>query len=300
MIGTLESSVRNLDHETRAIRNDLTSEDGTVLKLTSRIRDIEIQIRRLQNQFTSKEGPITTLGNRVHHLDGRISELQSQFTADAGPISVLNNAIHRLESNLTRVQNQFASLRGPIANLESNVQGLERQVTLLYNSVSKDDSVRPGPDLENTNGSGNAATYTESNEPRTLAETSDQNDAQETSEGGDSVTGDATPPNSSSEGDSGTGDPQDQATQDRTSSPVPQHQEGGVSNPEGLDESVWRKIQRALESRGFSPGVIDGIPGDATRTAIEDWQKSEEFELTRILSEKMIEKLLSKDGTEEE
>lgn len=47
-----------------------------------------------------------------------------------------------------------------------------------------------------------------------------------------------------------------------------------VGNPEeGLDQNQMRRLQQALQSRGFDVGGIDGILGSGTRAAVQDVQQ---------------------------
>jgi hypothetical protein len=51
-----------------------------------------------------------------------------------------------------------------------------------------------------------------------------------------------------------------------------------------LDRDGWRQVQSALRARGFDPGLIDGLLGPRTRSAIEQWQAANRFAPTGMLT----------------
>ena len=51
-----------------------------------------------------------------------------------------------------------------------------------------------------------------------------------------------------------------------------------------LDRAAWSSIQTGLAREGFDPGAPDGVPGRATRAAIEDWQTAKGLPATGYLN----------------
>jgi peptidoglycan hydrolase-like protein with peptidoglycan-binding domain len=45
-----------------------------------------------------------------------------------------------------------------------------------------------------------------------------------------------------------------------------------MSGVPSLDRDSVRQVQRALETKGFDPGRIDGVAGPATRAAVQKFQ----------------------------
>ena len=55
---------------------------------------------------------------------------------------------------------------------------------------------------------------------------------------------------------------------------------GVLTGEPDMSADLIRRVQTALEGRGFHPGGVDGKMGDGTRTALRAFQKSENLEAT--------------------
>lgn len=71
----------------------------------------------------------------------------------------------------------------------------------------------------------------------------------------------------------------DIGTEAPPTSPLPNDTEAVV-----LDRDGWRQVQSILHARGFNPGLIDGVLGPRTRSAIEQWQAANGHPRTGILT----------------
>jgi peptidoglycan hydrolase-like protein with peptidoglycan-binding domain len=76
---------------------------------------------------------------------------------------------------------------------------------------------------------------------------------------------------------------------------LPTHRQSQIRSAEGLAldraRSHVRVIQQALKDRGFDPGPIDGIMGDSTALAVQDYQRSEHLPPTGRLDVDTAERL---------
>jgi peptidoglycan hydrolase-like protein with peptidoglycan-binding domain len=73
--------------------------------------------------------------------------------------------------------------------------------------------------------------------------------------------------------------------------PVPTPSQPNITESD-LTPAQWLQIQQSLEMLGFSPGLIDGKPGRATRTAIRRFQAKTDPPPTGRLTSKQIDLLL--------
>jgi murein L,D-transpeptidase YcbB/YkuD len=60
-------------------------------------------------------------------------------------------------------------------------------------------------------------------------------------------------------------------------------------NPESLE--CYRELQRLLQRRGFYNGPVDGVMGDHTRKAVEEFQKEESLTPDGFVGPKTVSKL---------
>jgi peptidoglycan hydrolase-like protein with peptidoglycan-binding domain len=57
---------------------------------------------------------------------------------------------------------------------------------------------------------------------------------------------------------------------------------GVLTGEPATSSDLVRRVQQALNSRGFHPGLVDGKLGDETRTALRAFQKAENLEATGL------------------
>jgi len=62
----------------------------------------------------------------------------------------------------------------------------------------------------------------------------------------------------------------------------------GVERQAVYGRSTVRKVQQTLNNRGFHAGPVDGVMNPGTRSALRDFQKSENLEATGMLNEQTL------------